>query len=352
MIAASLLFACATILCCQTRDTEAQIKAKCDKYLQTPLPAEASLVSAPKAWPECNSYLLYSGIGTKVDYAAARKCAWAERLAKQSDIDPYSIASYLGGSAMLAVLYANGEGVEQNILLAGRFDCEAGIGNGIKDIEALPLKPGQSGKKFKYCDEAMSTAEMNLCTEYDAEINKQKRADAIRRLSSSWPKAHQEAFKSLEQAKETFVVAHGQGETYLGGTIAGMRVMGVEERVRDKFLTALEGFESGHLPHENANDFAKVNAQMSILYRKAVAAAEAQKTTDQEFQAENIQPEGIQKAQSAWLKYRDEWVAFAKLHYPSTDSNAWLTLLTKNRAASLRMTLCWIDSKDSECPQK
>jgi len=127
--------------------------------------------------------------------------------------------------------------------------------------------------------------------------------------------------------------------------------MGVEERVRDKFLTALEGFESGHLPHENANDFAKVNAQMSILYRKAVAAAEAQKTTDQEFQAENIQPEGIQKAQSAWLKYRDEWVAFAKLHYPSTDSNAWLTLLTKNRAASLRMTFAGLIPRIQNAPR-
>ncbi len=354
VIAAFLVFACTSTLCCQTRDSEDQIKAKCDKYLQTPLPSEASLVAAPKTWPECNSYKLYSGIGTKVDYAAARKCAWSERLAIQTNanIDRYSVASYLGGSAMLTVLYANGEGVPQSIPLAGRFACEAEIGHGLKDIEALPSKPGQSEKKFKFCDEAYSTPEMNLCSVFYTEVAKQKRTDAIRDLSSHWPKAHQDAFNSLEQAMETFAQTHGQGETDMGGTIRIMRAIGVMERIRDKFLAALQGFESGHLPHGTANDFAKINPEMNVLYRKAVAAAEAQKKSDQPILGADIEPEGIQKAQSAWLKYRDAWVSFAKLHYPSTDSNSWLTLLTINRAASLRMTLCGIDDKDSECPRR
>lgn len=354
VIAALVVFASASTLCCQTRDSEDQIKAKCEKYLQTPLPAEATAIATPKTWPECNSYKLYSGIGTKVDFAAARKCAWAERLSDQAgaNVDRYSIASYLGGSAMLTVLYANGEGVPQNIPLAGRFACEAEIGHGLKDIEAISSSPIQTRRKFKFCDEAYSTPEMNLCMTFDSEVAAQKRGDALAKLSSRWPKAHKAAFKSLEQAMETFAEAHGQGETDMGGTIRTMRAIGVMERVRDKFLAALQGFESGHLPRGTANDFAKINVEMNVLYRKAVAAAEAQKKSDQPFQGADIEPEGIRKAQSAWLKYRDEWIAFAKLHYPSTDSNAWLTLLTRNRAATLRMTLCGIDGKDSECPQR
>ena len=354
LIAASLIFAWATSLFCQTRDTDEQIKAKCEKYLQAPLPAEASAITTPKMWPECNSYKLYSGIGTKVDFAATRKCAWSERLAIQTDanIDRYSVASYLGGSAMLTVLYANGEGVPQNIPLAGRFACEAEIGHGLKEIEALPLKPGQNGKKFKFCDEAYSTPEMNICMKFSSEVASQKRTDAIRDLSSHWPKSHQVAFKSLEQAMDTFAQSHGQGETDMGGTIRAIRAIGVMERVRDKFLAALQDFESGHLPHGTASDFAKINAEMNVLYRKSVAAAETHKKSDQPYRGADIEPEGIQKAQLAWLKYRDAWVSFAKLHYPLTDSNAWLTLLTRNRAASLRMTLCGIDDKDSECTQR
>ncbi len=36
------------------------------------------------------------------------------------------------------------------------------------------------------------------------------------------------------------------------------------------------------------------------------------------------------------LQNRDAWVAFAKVHYPNTDANAWLTLLTTNRVLNLR----------------
>jgi uncharacterized protein YecT (DUF1311 family) len=344
-----LALASAATLFAQSRDTEAQIKAKCEKYLLTPLPAEATAVAAPKKWPECDSYKSYSGIGTKVDYVAARRCAWAERLAFQADLEPrYTVASIVGGSAMLSVLFANGEGVEQNLLLAGRFACEAGIGHGLKDIEAVPSNPIQAGKKFKYCGEAYTTFEMNYCAAYDSEIAAQKREDVLASFSSRWPKDQQEAFKLLEHVKENYVEAHGRGETYMGGTIRALRENGVEERQRDKFLAAVQAFEGGHLPHGSASDYAKADAALNLLYRKAVAVAEAHKLEDEGA----IQPEGIRNAERAWLKYRDEWVAFAKLHYPATDSNTWLTLLTTNRAASLRMTLCGIDSKDSSCPRE
>jgi hypothetical protein len=95
-----------------------QTKAKCAKYLQTPLPPEASSIASPKTWPDCNSYRLYSGIGVTVDYSAARNCAWAERLAIQTGIESeYTVASVFGGSAMLSVLYANGEGVKKTCRL-------------------------------------------------------------------------------------------------------------------------------------------------------------------------------------------------------------------------------------------
>jgi hypothetical protein len=351
LLATLLMFAWVTSLCCQTRDTEAQIKAKCEQYLKIPLPEEASLVAAPKNWPECNSYKLYSGIGTKVDFAATRKCAWAERSAYQADVRPegnYTIASVLGGAAMLTVLYMNGEGVKQDRQLAMRFACETGIGDHFEEMVAINAKIGPPGKKFKYCDYVVSMFEINFCVAYESEIADQKRIDALHSMSSGWPKEQQDEFKTLMRANEAYVVAHGRGETDLGGTIRGVRVNGVEERLRDKFLAALQAFESGHFPHGTAIDYKKADAALNLLYRRALAVAEAHK---KDYEG-SIQPEGIQNAEQAWLKYRDEWVIFAKLHYPSTDADAWLTLLTTNRAESLRMTLCGINNKDSECPQR
>jgi hypothetical protein len=100
MILRARLFA--TALACAI-PTFAQVPSsnECKQHLQSPLPSEASQVPAPKQWPECNSYKLYSGIGTKVDYAAARQCAWSERLAQLADLQPkYTTASLFGGSAI------------------------------------------------------------------------------------------------------------------------------------------------------------------------------------------------------------------------------------------------------------
>jgi uncharacterized protein YecT (DUF1311 family) len=329
-------------------DTRLFAQPDCKEYLKTPLPTEASSVTAPTIWPDCDSPKLYSGIGVKADYAAARKCAWAERMAIQADLQPkYTVASLYGGSAMLAVLYTNGEGVAQNKPLALRFGCEAGLNeDGLKDIYALTDSPGGIGKKFNYCDYAFSTFEMNFCAAYEAEIAEQKRDDVFNSISSHWPKELQAVFKLLRQANEAYVLSLGMDETYMGGTIRNLRSSGVEEDQRNKFLAAVKEFENGHLPQGTASDFSKADAELNRLYRKAIAAAKAPKEHEDDG---DIKPEGIQRTERVWLKYRDTWVAFAKVHYPSTDSNAWLTLLTNERATGLAMIICDTDEQDPAC---
>jgi uncharacterized protein YecT (DUF1311 family) len=323
-------------------------KMSCDSYLLIPLPAEAASIPTPKTWPDCDSTKLYAGIGAKVDFAATRKCAWEERQAVEADIQPkYTVASVLGGSAMLAALYMNGEGVKENLPLAMRFACEAGIGGSFEGMKAINDKSGPQGKKFKYCDYVVSMFDINFCVAYDSEIRDQKRTDTLKALSSRWPGAQQEEFSSVVKAHETYALAHARGETDQGGTIRGVRTMGVEQRTREKFLAAIQSFESGHLPHGTASESRKADIELNLLYRKAMSAAKANKTTYDGA----IQPEGIMEAERAWLKYRDQWTAFARHRYPEVSADAWLTLLTTNRAASLRMTLCGIDDMDSSCPK-
>jgi uncharacterized protein YecT (DUF1311 family) len=93
-------------------------------------------------------------------------------------------------------------------------------------------------------------------------------------------------------------------------------------------------------------DFIKADTDLNATYRKALELA-----TKQDFSQDDglIRPEGIREAERAWLKYRDAWVAFATLHYQQTDSNAWLTLLTRNRYWSLRATLCEVGWTDPAC---
>src|SRR6266567_3224280 len=228
----------------------------CGKYAEVPLPTEAQQASQSKKWPDCESYKIYSGIGMAVDYAAARNCAWLERLAIEARIQPEEmIDAVMGGSAMLAVVYANGEGVEQDKPLALRLACEIGMpADGLNAIEALPDEAHLSGRKFKRCDYAYTTFDMNFCAAFASEIAAQKRQNRLDEISAPWPKAHRDAFAALEKAEKNYVEAHG-GEVYQGGTIRVLRTNGVGERQKDKFLAAVEEFESGHLPWGTETDY-------------------------------------------------------------------------------------------------
>ncbi len=348
LIVTLLAVALAAPLTAQTGDAASHTNDDCNQYLATPLPAEALSNAAPKAWPDCDSYKSYNGLGRKVDYAAARQCAWSERLAQQANLKPrYTVASIFGGSEMLTVLYANGEGVEQNKPLALRFACESGLEDQGRDaILALPDQPHVTGKKFVYCDEAFTTFEMNFCAAYQDEITAQNRHNRLDALSSHWPQADKDAFAALEKASEGYVEAHGSGEVYMGGTIRNLRANGVEERQRDNFLAAIQKFESGHLPAGTEADYKKADADLNVTYKNVLDLAAKQNFAEDDG---DIRPEGIQKAERAWLKYRDAWVTFAKLHYPQTSSSAWFNLLTRNRYWSLRMTMCDVGWNDAAC---
>ncbi len=342
----ALLLSLAASLAAQAGGTSFRNDDDCDRYLGVPLPAEALTIATPKVWPDCESYKSYSGLGRKVNFGAARQCAWQERLTP-ADLDSRdTVASLFGGSAMLSVLYANGEGVEQNKPLALRFACESGLSDdGISAILALPTKPHVTENKFNYCSHAMTTFDMNFCAAYQDEITAQERQDQLDALSIHWPRADKTAFSALEKASEDFVNAHGRGEVYMGGTIRDLRMDGVEERHRDNFLAAIREFEGGRLPAGTEADYKKADADLNATYKSALDLAAKQNFADDGY----IRPEGIQKAERAWLVYRDAWVEFAKVHYPQTSADAWLTLLTRNRYWSLRTTMCNAGWNDPAC---
>jgi uncharacterized protein YecT (DUF1311 family) len=317
--------------------------AECKQYLQTPLPAEALNIPAPKAWPDCDSYKSYSGLGRKVDYEAARKCAWQERLATQTKLEPrYTVASIVGGSAMLAILYANGEGVQRNPALAKRFACEAEIPNALEDID----HPSTGGTKLSFCDYAADTMRIGFCGGWDSELQDQARHQFFDKLAGSWPINQRTALRELIKAEELYSEAHARGELNVAGTGRASWALDEQTTLRDNFKAALESFENGHLPSGGPRRFSESDAELNALYQTAVQQADVHKA---EYGA--VQPESIRKAERAWIKYRDAWVKFAKLRYPSTSSDAWLTLLTADRIVVLRSTLCeiGIDSDSPAC---
>jgi uncharacterized protein YecT (DUF1311 family) len=349
---AVLLFLCATPLAAQLADSDAQTKSACESYLKTPLPPEASLVATPKKWPECNSYKLYSGIGTKVDFQAARKCAWSERLAQQAGLEPrFTAASVFGGSAMLAVIYANGNAVPQDIPLAKRLVCEASgapaeIHIRLEHLDEIKSKSASS-QPFKFCDDITSGFMEGFCAAYQSELADGKRTETLQALAMRLSQGQREAFDQLTKSEQAYALAHAKGEIDLSGTARAMYQIDAEDTLRDDFIAALQSFEAGRFPKGSVPSYRDADTKLNVVYRQSIANAEEHKN---EYGA--IQPEGIRDTERAWLKYRDAWVTFAKLRYPSVGPEAWLILLTKDRTSILDGSFCDMDAMDGPCAQK
>jgi uncharacterized protein YecT (DUF1311 family) len=250
---------------------------------------------------------------------------------------------------MLSVLYANGQGVARNIPLAARFACEAGgapaeIAIRIRHLESLGSGSPATGSTFDFCDDITSGFMEGFCAAYDSEIEDQKRAASLDALVSHFTSDQRTAFSTLRKMEEAYAHAHARGEIDLSGTARAMYQVDAEDTLRDDFLAALQSFEMGNLPKSTASAAHEADVRLNAAYSKVMQDAEIHKAD-----LGAVQQEGIRNAERAWLKYRDAWLAFAKLRYPAVPSESWLALLTTDRTLILDGSFCDMDAVDKPC---
>jgi uncharacterized protein YecT (DUF1311 family) len=172
---------------------------------------------------------------------------------------------------------------------------------------------------------------MGYCENIASRRADQKRAEEVSRLVASWPADQQTALATLRAALDAFVAAH-DGEVDLGGTARAAMVIGEEEAQRQAFIALLERAEAGKTGAASMARAKATDAQLNATWRQLKA------TSDSKASA-TVKLADIQKAQRAWLLYRDAWVAFGKLRYPNVAASTWLALLTQQRDKQLAEVL-------------
>ncbi|MEK6397615.1 MAG: hypothetical protein V4734_05985 [Terriglobus sp.] len=305
--------------CCSFALAQAgpQPPAECAKYAVVPLPAEAQSVVAPTASPACASYKSYRGIGRPVNYAAARACAWQERLAQKagySQNPKEPTAWVVGGSLILADIYANGAGVERNWPLAMRFACESEAQTAelalpeMKKLEATP----DASKRFELCSYAATTFSENFCMGYENEKAADDREGYYSSLKRSMTPEQQTAFSVLLAAKNAYIVAHAD-EVDQGGTIRTIRTMGSQNILEELFRVELVHFERKTWPALSKRQIASADGVLQRQYAKTLQQLKERPHQDGDGGVTAQQLEGVE---AVWNTYRDAWVAFARARYP------------------------------------
>jgi uncharacterized protein YecT (DUF1311 family) len=279
--------------------------------------------------PTCNAEALYYDIGVPSDPVRARQCAFVERDAASAS--PYSDAAF-GGTAMLMTIYANGVGAVRDLDLATALACRvngapAEVDGRVKHLQKLKAEHW-SGHNFSFCDDATSGYSGSVCAAHDAAIANVQRSDRLARLTNAWPPADKTAFAKLRAAEQAYMKASGSNEVDLSGTMRGALVIDHEQQLEDDFVGMLAALEMGQVPTASASDFNTTDAELNAAYRRVMAAKDPVSGT--------VTRDGIRTAQRAWLSYRDAWVVFVKIKYPSVSSDSIRTWLTQKRIAELK----------------
>ena len=316
------------------------LPAQCAQYQKIPAPSSDQPTAQQKnLLAKCDSQSLYYGIGKTADPVSARQCAYIERAGGENAGHP------LSGAAILSMIYANGEGVPRNYALALKFACEAGGAPAesegrVQHLEDLQTKEhlqqtSQAATNFDFCDDSTSGYMQGFCAAKDDRITQARRDRRLNAIMSRWTAKQKTAFAPLEKAADTFFTEHARSEVDQSGTGRAAFVLDEETKVRNAFVAAISKFEKGDLPRSSAVQFRAADSALNATYSNALKATASTDPNSTARAFGTVNADDIRNTQRLWLRYRDAWVAFGAVKYPSVSADSWRTWATLARTRQL-----------------
>jgi Lysozyme inhibitor LprI len=266
----------------------------------------------------CDAEALYYGIGVRRDPESARLCAFTQSPGHPG-LEPFA------GRAMLMTIYANGTGARRDVDVAIHLACGiAGLAPAEYDARVTHLArlrgAARRGPAFHYCDDISGGLAEGLCSAHRAALARPQREAALRALIARWTPEERAAFEPLRRAFEEFVAASAAGD------LASASLRGrLEQGLRDQFAEMLQRLSAGRAPRFTVGQFGTEDLQLNQAYR-------ARLEDERLYDAPGISVASLQNAQRAWLRYRDAFIAFARVKYPTVARESLAAWITRNRS--------------------
>lgn len=236
-------------------------------------------------------------------------------------------------SAVLMMLYQNGSGVQKNPPLALKYACSMDAAPAEMSGRVEHLQKLQAGGSIDQCDDITSGYMMGVCSAIEARQKQHVRSQASGKTAEAWPAAVQASYKKLETATGSFADARAGKETDLSGTARAAMSIAARTAELDLLAQDIKQYEAGKLPPAATPAQAQAqDKELNLIYGKLM------KLPKPDY-AGAVEKDGIRDTQRLWLKYRDAWIAFGAVRYPSVSADAWTAMLTARRNAQLNALL-------------
>lgn len=277
----------------------------------------------PADTSSCDAWGVYYGVDQPTDIKRARFCAYLNLAA--DDTAEGSIQA----PAVLAMIYAGGEGVTPNLHLAIKFACQikGGWDDGFEIVKILDakLKQGATRMDLEVCDNPSGRQMNYACLLRDQARVENDIAVAEKRFNSKSNQIEREAFQKLLKVRQGFLDAHDHEEQS-----RSQAHMSEDIDTERNWARLLNDLADGKLPHYTEAEFKTADATLNDKYKDA---------RDQTAGCDGegcASPDQILQAERAWLQYREAWVSYGKLRWPHIPADSWRTLLTIERTKMLQ----------------
>jgi uncharacterized protein YecT (DUF1311 family) len=194
--------------------------------------------------------------------------------------------------------------------------------------EPLSFEPG--GKEA--CTLAMhersstSTRDLNFsCAQRDLAIEDRRLAAFTKSMESAAPD-QLVAFNALMVSFSEFSSAHLDTETRLQCAQA-LKCGDILDAEKVRLNSSLLELLQNRVPLPEP-DIATADAALNDLYQKVLASSP---TTCTNAKPGCVSQASFRNTQRAWIRYRDAWITFATLRWPSVPTEVWQTYLTRQR---------------------
>jgi uncharacterized protein YecT (DUF1311 family) len=318
-------------------------KIRCEEALKTPLPPEARTEPRPlNAKP--TAFSLYYGVnGVPQDFERARVLAWQERVAAPLHPGGYS---FFSGALILAMIYANGDGVAPNPALALRMGCEAtAYPNDLPgaDLDTLNKSLTSSAKpapRFDICGPGSPEEKHDFFCGYLYSAQNRKRLfEEISGLTSDWTPEQRAGFEALHKAESRYA---GSSSIWEEAALRTDQNPQANDFVMSPINSYILAFDNSYL--EQWKDLANrqpvsgvgkdYDAELSQSHLELMDRLRAPGRAQPSNVVLNVlQERGVERD---WTSYRDAWVAVVTARSGAQAAAAWRERMTEERTERVK----------------
>lgn len=234
---------------------------------------------------------------------------------------------------VLGEMFANGDGVEQDLSAAIHFLC---LGGDMALVEmwgmlshVLAMERG-AVEPLDFCDHSTSRNGAIICAGKRSSEDTPEFAGRFEALKKKWGNA----LDPLRACADAFIEkdAFWEAELSRGGTMYAYAETHARLDREKKFIELLEQLSEKRAPATSDADLKKVDAELNKAYRARLA-----ELNDPETPAD---VDNLRAAQRTWIPYRDAWIAWYVERWRGSASKEVLrreiaALLTRERITEL-----------------